>query len=708
MKYCENCKSQLPEEARFCGKCGAVNDIPADGQTRISNVQRIDPSGAQALAGISLPGIDPNSPIPAFMSGPQWHSYMEKQVQPGSDSPAAPFVDDDEERRRRAALLGMGLVELGAFPQGGSVPFVQSTPQVGSVPSVQGTPQVPGSAWQGGMEGVPFQVTPNTPPAQMSPPVSPTPHLPSTSSPTLTLHTHHPPSGSSSGSSPNHGCAPTLIIAAITIPLVIIASIIGLGLTLFAPSLSLSGSNSVTSGGTLHLHGSHFLPGGSIELTLDATTPVFVVGPQFTHDVSFADHSHQAAHSLAQISAQLYMPSAGNNTINARSDGTFDVTITIMPSWSSGQHTIDASEALTHRGASLSFTILGPFTTPSPTQSPTVTGSVTSKTPTQTPSSTAPSTGPGLSCINPASLSLGPVSENYVPAMTSTVTLCASGSGAVHWQASLGASWLSLSTTSGQINAPGEVQLTVSASAAQLGPGNYATTISFSSPSSSATQTLKVSFMVQAGCIKASPGSLSFMGIANVSDPAAQTVVLTNCGATGTWTASATTSDGLNWLYVSPTNATLSGGATSPKVTISTSNLKAQLGPNTYTGSVTFAIGSGSFTVQVTLIVQAAPNLSANTNSLTGSQNCSLSNSTYLCYVTLTNDSSSSSLTWTYSQKLIPSLVVKPSSFTLAPGQSERVPLYISQNDCSSGAQIVFTGPNNSVTVYWYCYPPIG
>src|SRR5579862_9842847 len=119
MKYCENCKTGLPEEARFCGNCGAVIDIPADGQTKISNTQRIDPSGAQAPAGIGLPGIAPVSPIPAFMSGPQWHSYMEKQVQPGSDTPTAPLNDEDEERRKRAALLGMGLVELGAFPQGG-------------------------------------------------------------------------------------------------------------------------------------------------------------------------------------------------------------------------------------------------------------------------------------------------------------------------------------------------------------------------------------------------------------------------------------------------------------------------------------------------------------------------------------------------------------------------------------------------------------
>ncbi len=654
MKYCENCKAELPEEARFCGKCGAVNDIPADGRTRISNAQ---------------------------------------------------LIDEDEERRRRAALLGMGLVELGAFPQRGSVPFVQGTPQVGSVPFVQGTPQAPGNALQVGS----LQITPHDAPAYLPSPVTPTPHLPSSSSPTLTLHTHHPPSGSSSGSSgspPNHGCAPILIIAAITIPLVIIASIIGLGLTLFAPSLSLSGSNSVSSGGTLHLHGSHFLPGGSIELTLDATTPIFVVRPQFTPDVAF--HANQSAHSLAQ----LYMPALGNNAINARSDGTFDVTITIMPSWSSGRHTIDASEAPTHRSASLSFTILGLVTTPSPATSgsvtPTLTKTATPATPTPRSSSTAPSTQPGLSCINPAALSLGPVSENYVPAMTSTVTLCASGSGVIHWQASLGASWLSLSATSGQIDAPGEVQITVSASAAQLGPGNYATTIAFSSPSSTTTQTLKVSFVVQTGCINAAPGSLSFTGVDNVSDAAAQTVVLTNCGATGTWTASVKTSDGSNWLYVNPTNATLSGGATSPKVSVSTSNLKVKLAPNTYTGSVTFAIGSGSFTVQVTLIVQAAPNLSANTTSLTGSTNCSSSNSTYLCYVTLTNDSSSSSLTWTYSQKLIPSLVAKPSSFTIAPGRSERVPLYISQNDCSSGAQIVFTGPNNSVTVYWYCYPPIG
>jgi zinc-ribbon domain/Viral BACON domain len=717
---CQNCNAELPDDARFCGSCGGAINAPADGQTKVSDARHMDASGLQAPARMSLPGIAPVSPSPAFLTGPQWNPYLEKNpnVEGDTYTTAMSEEEEEEERRRRAALFGMGLAELGAYPQGGGMPVVQGTPQMGSVPAVQGAPQVPGSAFPGGS----VQVAPHTPPAYMSGPVSPAPHLPSTTSPTQTLPAHHPPSGSP-GSPPRHGCAPGLIIAAITIPLVIIASIFWLGLTIFAPGLSLAGSSSVTPGGTLSLHGSHFLPGSSITLELDGTTPIFVLNQRPMQPADFAtgagqnQQAQQAARAAGLAAAQVYALASGNATISAGSDGAFNVSIPIDPSWSSGRHTISATEAITHRSASLLFTILSstPFT-PTPagtgTVTPTPSVSATPATVTPTPTTTAPSSQPGLSCINPASVTLGPVSEYYAQVLTSTATLCANGSGPVSWSASWNtnqAPWLSLKTTSGQINAPGEVQIALSASAAQLGQGNYAATITFSSPSSRAAETLKVSFVVQAGCIKASPGTLSFTGVASASDAPAQTVALTNCGAIGTWTARATTTDGANWLYVSPASKTLDGrGAPPENVSITTSNLKTQLAPGTYTGSVNFTIGSGSFTVQVTLIVQPPPTLSVNPTALTGSVDCSASGGTYACFVTLTNNAPYANLTWTYSQKLIPSLVVKPSSFTIAPGQSARVPLYISPNDCSSGAEIIFTGPANSVNVAWQCYPPIG
>ena len=189
-----------------------------------------------------------------------------------------------------------------------------------------------------------------------------------------------------------------------------------------------------------------------------------------------------------------------------------------------------------------------------------------------------------------------------------------------------------------------------------------------------------------------------------MNDPATQTVAVTNCGIISTWSAQTQTSDGAKWLSVNPTNNTLGAGA-STNVTITASNLNAKLAANTYTGTVTFTIGSSSFVVNVTLTVQPAPMLSVSPSTgLIGSQQCGTSNGYYICYATLTNTSTSLSLTWSTSSNLLPGIIFKPNGGTLTPGQSIRVQIDIPQNDCANSASLTFTGPGNSVTLSWTCY----
>ncbi len=207
---------------------------------------------------------------------------------------------------------------------------------------------------------------------------------------------------------------------------------------------------------------------------------------------------------------------------------------------------------------------------------------------------TATTTLPGLSCVNPSSLSLGPVSQGFNQPVSAQVTLCTTGTGAVNWTATWDqntAPWLQLDHTSGQITAPGQTQINVSAHASNLAPGSYSVTLSFTSQPDNTTKSLPISLTVQAGCVTGNPNKLSFNGVAKVSDPGAQTVTITNCGSLNTWSASTQTNTGVNWLFVSPTANTLNAGATN-NVTITASNLKAQLAAGTYDGSVTFKIGS--------------------------------------------------------------------------------------------------------------------
>jgi len=594
-------------------------------------------------------------------------------------------------------MLGMGLL-LGAeaLPASGNAPMVQGTPQIGGVPSVSNTPGV-----QGGLSGWHAGAVPHAP--------GYTPSLPSGSSPTYTLHHHpqhpQPPHPKPVKPAPKAGCAPLLIVA-ILIPFIIIGSIITLGFTVFAPALSLSGSSSVVSGGTLALHGNHFIPGSSITLTLDNSLPVFVEARPAGIQTARALNP---ARPLSMTAAQLFAQQSGSNTIDAAGDGAFSVNISVDPNWSIGQHTIQASESITHRGAQLTFTIVSSGTTPTP--SPTGTGAGTptvTPSPTVSPSPTVTATMPALNCVNPSSVKLGPVSENYTQAVSTPATLCTTGAGSVNWTASWDqgkAPWLSLDHTSGTISAPGQAQINVIANASHLAAGNYSAVVTFSSQSSSVTESLSVNFAVQTGCINGSSNALTFNAVLNVREAQPQTISLSNCGVIGTWSASAKTSDGASWLSASPTGGTL-GASASLSDTITASTLKSTLAAGIYTGQVIFTIGSGSFTVNITFNVQAAPVLAVTPTSLVGSQQCGAITSVptyYFCYVSLTNTSQKLSLNWTSTANLLPGSIIKPARGPLLPGQTVRVQIYIPLADCASGANIVFSGPGNSVTVSWAC-----
>jgi hypothetical protein len=604
---------------------------------------------------------------------------------------------EEEERRRRAALLGMGAPLLGSLavegmPGAENVPMVQGTPQIGGVPTVQGTPHPPADSMGQGFYASPTVVAPQLP---NSIPVSPIPGT------TVTLH--HPQQPHPSPNKP-HGCSLVFIIAAILIPVLIILTFIGLGLTLFAPSLSLSGSATIVQGGTFTIHGSHFIPGSSVTLTLDDTIPLYFSSRSLP--VQSAQTAKISMQTLSLDMQQGQQSALSNNTVSVGGDGTFAVTITANPNWVIGEHTITAAESLTHRSAHIVITINPAGTTPTPITSGSTTPSP-SPSPTTTLTPTATTTLPGLSCINPSKLSLGPVIQGYNQPVSSQVTLCTTGSGTVNWTATWdqnAAPWLHLDHTSGQISAPGQVQVTASAVASNLAPGNYSVMLAFTGQPDNSTESLQISFTVQGGCASGNPNTLSFSGVANVSDPMPQTVTITNCGPTGAWSATTQTNNGGNWLYASPTAGTLNAGASS-NVTITASNLKAQLTAGTYTGSVTLKIGTGTSTIYVTLTVMPAPTLSARPISIYANQQCkiNLTGGLWLCTVLLTNHSNTSTLHWSASSSGIKGISFSQSNGTLAPGQTLSVQVRVPLSDCPIKGILSFTGPVNTANVEWYC-----
>ncbi|MGZ6368357.1 MAG: zinc ribbon domain-containing protein, partial [Ktedonobacteraceae bacterium] len=271
MQKCEFCGSLIPEHASFCGQCGRVPIKAIETKTIASDFYIPDIQNFDTSTNVSVPAkVQPSMAYnqQSFISNLPTTSLNYEE-------------EEEEERRRRAALLGMGIPLLGSLavegmPDAGNVPMVEGTPQMSGVPTVQGSPYPPAGSMGQGLYSNPTVMAPQLPSLI---PISP---LPATTTVTL-HHPHRPPhtaqpphpSHPSSPSHKPHGCSTVFIISAIIIPILIILSFIGLGLTLFAPSLTLSGSTIVVQGGNFTLHGSHFIPGSSVTLTLDDTIPIY-------------------------------------------------------------------------------------------------------------------------------------------------------------------------------------------------------------------------------------------------------------------------------------------------------------------------------------------------------------------------------------------------------------------------------------------------
>jgi hypothetical protein len=695
MYKCKFCGSVIPDYASFCGQCGRTPDKVMETRTIASSLHMQDVQDAKTVTSSIVPGN----------YTPDW-TYNQQTFNDETPTISLSQEEEEEERRRRAAVLGIGVPLLGELAVEGQLdaaitPTVQGTPEIGRVPTIQGTPQSPAGSIGQGLYSSPTLMAPQIPSSTQVFPLSAT---------TTTLHQpyhpqtpHHPPTPQHEP----HGCSLVFIIAAIIIPILIILSFLGLGLTILAPDLSLSGSTNVVQGGTLTLHGNHFIPGSSVTLTLDDTIPLYFSSRNFPVQSAFTENT--AMQILSTDSPQAMQLPLSNNIVSVGGDGTFSVTIIANPDWAIGEHTIKASETLTHRSANLVFTIYLTGTTPTPstTGTPSASPSVNATpSPTTTLTPTATTTLSGLSCVNPTSLSLGPVSQGYNQPVSAQVTLCTTGTGTVNWTATWdqnAAPWLQLDHTSGQISTPGQAQVNVSALPSNLAPGSYSVTLTFISQPDNTTKSLPISLTVQAGCVTGNPNRLSFSGVANGSDPAAQTVTISNCGPLGTWSASTQTNTGANWLFVSPTTNTLNAGAKN-NVTITASNLKAQLVAGTYTGSATFKIGSGTFTVNVTLTVTPAPTLSGSPTLIFANRLCTIDQTggLWICSVLLTNNSNTVSLNWSAASG-INGVNLKPSSGTLPPGQSISVQITVPISDCPTKGILTFTGPANTVTVEWYC-----
>lgn len=360
------------------------------------------------------------------------------------------------------------------------------------------------------------------------------------------------------------------------------------------PTLTIN--DPISSGGTVTLHGRGFAPGGAVTLSLDGGVLALI-----QRTVTLASYPMNTNTVSALIAQQTKQVSTLSQTTVVKSDGTFDVTITLPMDWQLGSHhTLQATEQ-SNQGkisARIDLVFQSPAKTPAPSVTPTLTPTSTpsptpSVTPTSTPTPSPTPTSTSAMCLNATPTQLAFVGvANQSDAAPQTITIANCGSTG-NWSAMVstdsGGNWLSASALSGTLKGGTSRYVTITASnlipRPKLNIGTYTGHITFTMGSSSAkvNVTLTVS---PAPCLQTSTSSLNFSG--QTADLTPQTVTLTNCGGAGTWSAVVTTTSGGNWLSITPTTSTLNGGSME-MVSISASGGSPPCGMS-YTGHIAITL----------------------------------------------------------------------------------------------------------------------
>ena len=308
-----------------------------------------------------------------------------------------------------------------------------------------------------------------------------------------------------------------------------------------------------------------------------------------------------------------------------------------------------------------------------------------------------------LSNISPTTTVLGSVTEGYKNSPTTSVVLNTSGIGTVSWNASYNKNqgyWLLLNTTSGQIQAPNSQTITLSA-AMGVKAGTYAINVSFTNPHSNKIVTLAVSFTVQALPAELSSVDPTSVTLTTVTQGYTQPVsAQATLNTTGSGTLAWTAVSSADWLSLASKSGQIQAPGTQAVTVIATTGLQA----GSYTGNIIFtnAQSGKQLTLAVTFTVQPAPLLAINTNTLNMNTDCQIRRTGWICFVTLTNQSTTNSLTWSATSTNSGTTVVTviPTTSTLAAGQSQRVQISITvQRGTTFSDTVVFTGPGNSQTV---------
>ena len=661
MLYCRFCGSEVPDNARFCGRCGSVLGAAPEGRTDLSSSPEQDVQSAGSYAGDSqaiLFDLPFAAGLPGDLQAPLANAPMVKGMpQPGGtpvvhgtpsipNTPPGPSLDQ------------------GALP-----PHHLRSPQHSAEPFHQMHPPHPR------IESSPLHQARQPRPSPIHHRQTGSLHSP-TRPPYRSLHHKQPRSNIVGWSLIGFSC------------LIIIAGGISALSILFSPtpSLSLSGSGHVLSGGLMHLHGKGFTPGGSVAFSLDGSTALTAqqlgaTGPE-RHDTQ-AD----VASALGILAAQqLYLPTASNGTIQVRSDGTFDIVIMTDSHWSLGSHTIHAVELASSRSAVLPITIVA---------------------------------APAQLSVRPSSLDLGNLQVGTK--VIAAVEIGNTGGQRLTWTADTkGTPGISVLTSTGTI-APGSLYqfIHVVVDTSHLKVGDYSTILRISSNAGEARVRIKLKIISplprKQAKLAISRGSLVF-GTWQVGNQVTLQMAVSNLGTKRlAWKVDA----GLaHWLTLDRNAGTIEPGGLPHTIYVTADTTQLQAG--NYSALLHISSNGGNAQIGATIVVtpQPKPPTPPATNPIqprlkvdpvrfNANTDCSYTHGQgWICLAILSNARNAQrNLNWSASSSGLSGITFFPSHLTLAPGDAVEVNVIIPDTKCRATAALAFKGPANTVKVPWSCEP---
>ena len=256
--------------------------------------------------------------------------------------------------------------------------------------------------------------------------------------------------------------------------------------------------------------------------------------------------------------------------------GAFTVDVIVPLDWSVGQHGIHATDDIQQVSTSTTIAVQPPSTAPPQLQ------------------------------LSTTSIDLGIGRAGTTS--SKQVTLKNVGGGALAWQQSSDATWLTASPISNSYTFSGSSPITVTANRSNLAPKMYTGHMTFTQKSSPNVVKLTVTMSVDTtpAALNVSTSSLTFSTTATQNVPT-QAVTLQNSGGKPlNWQATTTTNDGAGWLYLAGAASGQIDAKQSQQLMIGVQ--AQQLAVGVYQGTIILT-GGASATITVSLSVVAAGNI---------------------------------------------------------------------------------------------------